>query len=728
MNSKRIIQLLVVLVALGLIVFAYVQLSRPQGTEGRILDTIPDGASLVVEVDGFAGAGAEIEFLKTLAAGSEQGTCFHAWLKSLAQLDSLRAAHRNWFDLLEKSSFAFQTSDIYNSGNWSLAISLPSSIPPSDLMKNWLPDLPKREFKGFGMYVGTSMNWCVLNNCLVLAPTTAVLEDIIIQCNSNRVLARQEVFMQSYELRSKDIPLHLLARINDHIWLPLDPVFTKQGTSLIGYLAGNPGVALPLHLDATPGEWSVASALPQKTIFLDALHASEADSAWYALNRYYAESDAAAFWSKAWQDLGDSCQCDLNEAMLSWRTGEIGCAVIELGDSLSEAVSYIGISDTLNAIEFIRPLLAVQASPPDGIYTLAYPLAFQRNLPASTTVEPHFVLQHKGYLFAAATPGPLKVIRNADHALADDDQFRASLSQSAESSGRFVFQTKPEIALLPPALMALLRGAAFWCINTEATASDRLLVNIGLPIHIKSAPEVQAPARIDTPTEKETETETIEFTGRSWQVVNHNTQEKETLRHDGKDKLELLGADGTALWSIDVPGPILGEVVQIDALKNNKLQLAFATESAIYIIDRNGHSLPGFPFYPKPSITSPLLVADYDNSKKYRLIFSAGDGMLFNLGVDGKATAGWKYRTTGGDKIIQVKTAKIGGDDVLITATQTGTLQLLKRTGEVKATSNTILDGFDGKTLDIIAGNDFNSTNIVYSSGSGVKNVQLSAQ
>jgi outer membrane protein assembly factor BamB len=179
---------------------------------------------------------------------------------------------------------------------------------------------------------------------------------------------------------------------------------------------------------------------------------------------------------------------------------------------------------------------------------------------------------------------------------------------------------------------------------------------------------------------------------------------------------------------MEISGPILGDVVQIDALKNNKLQLAFTTQSAVYILDRNGKPLPGFPYNTKPPITSPLLVADYDNTKKYRLIFACGDGMLFNIGVDGKPTSGWRFSETVSEKIVAVKTQKIAGDDVIITASNEGNVQLLKRTGETKVVCKSKLEGFDGKSIDIIAGSDFSSTSIVYSTGSSAKTIQLSVE
>jgi hypothetical protein len=174
---------------------------------------------------------------------------------------------------------------------------------------------------------------------------------------------------------------------------------------------------------------------------------------------------------------------------------------------------------------------------------------------------------------------------------------------------------------------------------------------------------------------------------------------------------------------------VLGDVVQIDALKNNKLQYAFTTSSGLFIVDRNGNYLNGFPYYPKPPTTSGLLAADYDNTKKYRLIFAIGDDMLINLGVDGKPTSGWKYQPKNmGSPVVAVKTAKIGSDDVLFAVAANGAIQLLKRTGEVKASSSTILENYDGGAVSIVPGADLNSTAIVYSTASGERTVQISAQ
>lgn len=595
-DTRRVLQISLVLLALGTIIFAYLRLSQPQKTVGNPLEVIPGSTSLTCIIDGMSGSSNEMELLRTLLNASDPACSYHGWSQMLDQFDSLRITNRSWYDLLQTASIAFQTPDPYSPGNWSASIALPADTRANELMEAWLPDLPKREFKNQQLFIGTTASWCTIKNCLIISPSVAVLEDIVLQTGNNKVLRQQESFLQIFETRSKDVPLHIIAKMNETDWLPLEPVFTKYGTILNGYLlSGNP-TGNPLNLAAQGDAIGIHEALPEKTTFLDALHCAEFDTMWNALNDYYAGSMSETFWSQAWQDMGDTCQCDLNETLLSWRTGEQGCAVIELTDSLSEPVAFFGIRDTLNVISMLEPLLELQAQPADGIYRVAYPQVFQRNILPSLSVEHTFIMQHNGYLFAAATPSVLKFIQAANNKLSGKTAFVNFNEQASESSGRLIFQSNSEIALLPSSLMSLINGAGNWGITTDKNKSGKLLVSICLQLKISSAASVQAPEAAEPATISSTTPETQESNDRTWSVINHNTQEKETLRNSG-NKLELMGADGKSLWSIEISGPVLGDVIQIDALKNNKLQMAFTTASGLYIIDRNGKALPGFPFF-----------------------------------------------------------------------------------------------------------------------------------
>jgi hypothetical protein len=728
MDGRKVAQWFVVALAISIIVFAYLQLSKPQVDKGNTLQTIPGGASLVCIMQGMGASTDEISLFELLLSSNNPHAALAGWEKSFQSLDSLRRNNRQWYDLLQTAEISFQSSDINNPGTWSLSIALPANTTAETYMSDWLPGFPKRDFKNCALFIGSNIGWCSIKNCIIISPSVAVLEDAVIQIDKNNVLASNANFINSYELRSKDVPFHICSKASEDNWLILNPVFTREGTMLNGYLPTASSGAQALFLHTQPGDLSIANELPESTNFLDVLHAQEFDSAWTSLTQYYQGSEAETFWSQAWQDLGDTCQCDLNEILLSWRSGEYGCAVIETPDGLSEAISFIGISDSINVTELLRPILSPQPQPTDCIYAVAIPMVFQRNAMPSLTIESNFVLQINSFLFCASSPHPLRELRKAGNKLNSKKEFTALLSQANKSSGRFVYQSSPEINLLPNGLSALLEPAGSWSVTTELSRANQLLVSIALPIQIKASATVIAPVS-EEPVEQSPIVNDLPIeSSKTWTVINHNTQEKETLRQQENNRLELVGADGNVIWSLDMSDKILGDVVQVDALKNNKLQLAFATSAGIYIIDRNGNALPGFPFLPKPPVTSPLLVADYDNTKKYRLIFSVGDGDLFNLGIDGKPTSGWKFNASSEETIIAVKTDKVGSDDVIFTVSDQGSVQLLKRTGETKVKCSTKLEGFDGKTIDIIPGSDFNTTSIVYSSGSNVKTIQLQTE
>ena len=99
--------------------------------------------------------------------------------------------------------------------------------------------------------------------------------------------------------------------------------------------------------------------------------------------------------------------------------------MIEITDSLSEAVTYTGIADTANVIDILRPILANQATPTDGIYAVGLPIAFQRNSMPSASVETNYITQIDGFLFSAASPLALKTIRAASKHLNEHDAFNA---------------------------------------------------------------------------------------------------------------------------------------------------------------------------------------------------------------------------------------------------------------------------------------------------------------
>uniref|UniRef100_UPI0030DA79B1 hypothetical protein n=1 Tax=uncultured Planktosalinus sp. TaxID=1810935 RepID=UPI0030DA79B1 len=103
---------------------------------------------------------------------------------------------------------------------------------------------------------------------------------------------------------------------------------------------------------------------------------------------------------------------------------------------------------------------------------------------------------------------------------------------------------------------------------------------------------------------------------------NHISKGKDIVVQDVTNKLHLISSSGKVLWSKQLDSEILGDVQQVDLLRNGKSQLAFSTKNTFYILDRNGKEVSPFPLNFKDAITQPLVVFDYDNNRNYRFVIT----------------------------------------------------------------------------------------------------------
>lgn len=167
-------------------------------------------------------------------------------------------------------------------------------------------------------------------------------------------------------------------------------------------------------------------------------------------------------------------------------------------------------------------------------------------------------------------------------------------------------------------------------------------------------------------------------------VLNHYTQAKEIFTQDTNNIIYLIDNKGNILWNRQIDGPIISKVKQIDALKNNKLQLAFNTASSIYVIDRNGNDLKHFPIsLSSPSSTS-MTIADYDKNLNYRFLIPSIDGNIYNYGIDGNLVTGWDYKKNGATVVHPLTHFKIKAKDYILVTYSDGSNQALDRKGHIR--------------------------------------------
>lgn len=166
---------------------------------------------------------------------------------------------------------------------------------------------------------------------------------------------------------------------------------------------------------------------------------------------------------------------------------------------------------------------------------------------------------------------------------------------------------------------------------------------------------------------------------------NHRTGGKDIVVQDVSNKLYFISASGKTLWTKKLKSPILGEVKEIDLLRNGKKQLAFVTQHNFYILDRTGKAVAPFPIKFNDDITQPLSIFDYDNNRKYRFIITQGKEVLM-LNNKGKTVKGFKLKKTKSDIVFAPQHFRKSSKDYIVIAEESGKLNILSRVGKPRVT------------------------------------------
>lgn len=163
--------------------------------------------------------------------------------------------------------------------------------------------------------------------------------------------------------------------------------------------------------------------------------------------------------------------------------------------------------------------------------------------------------------------------------------------------------------------------------------------------------------------------------------TNHITKGKDIVVQDVANKLYLISANGKVLWTKQLESAILGDVQEVDLLKNGKYQLAFTTKNNFNVLDRNGKEVAPFPLKFRDDITQPLAVFDYDNKRDYRFVITQGSEILM-YDNKGKSVSGFTFKKAGSKVALPPKHIRISNKDYILIAEENGKLNILHRTGQ----------------------------------------------
>ncbi len=178
-------------------------------------------------------------------------------------------------------------------------------------------------------------------------------------------------------------------------------------------------------------------------------------------------------------------------------------------------------------------------------------------------------------------------------------------------------------------------------------------------------------------------------------VKNHITSNNELILQDSTFKFYLFSPDNGILWHYQTDG-MIQSVHQLDYFKNGKLQYFINTPESLYIIDRLGRDVQGFP----KKLSSTLSfsdVVDYDKSRNYRLIISTLDKEIFILDKEANPLEGWSPKRLPGFIKEPPKHYRIGGKDYFLVVSNDGLFHLFTRRGDYQMGFPIALKAYSGE-------------------------------
>ncbi|MES2591285.1 MAG: DUF3352 domain-containing protein [Bacteroidota bacterium] len=195
-------------------------------------------------------------------------------------------------------------------------------------------------------------------------------------------------------------------------------------------------------------------------------------------------------------------------------------------------------------------------------------------------------------------------------------------------------------------------------------------------------------------------------------VINHNTKVKEIVVQDDANKLYLISNTGKIIWSKQLSGKIIGSVVQIDALKNGKLQMLFNTGSAIFLLDRNGNDMRGFPVKLESAATNAVSVFDYEKNREYRIFVACENKKIRCFKPSGEEVTAFKFGKANYLLRLPLQYVNVDGKDHIVGVDEKGGIYVFNRQGEVKVKIKEMLPkGIKDYYLEI--GKDYSKSFIV---------------
>lgn len=247
---------------------------------------------------------------------------------------------------------------------------------------------------------------------------------------------------------------------------------------------------------------------------------------------------------------------------------------------------------------------------------------------------------------------------------------------------------------------------AEYCPLVLAVAGGKKNSAVRLDLHRLTLKKTKAPVF-----ERDT---TVTVPAGPFEVKNSGTGKMNKFYQNSHKSL-CLSQDGKDLWGVPFDKQICGRAATVDYFANGKLQILFCAADKLYLIDRLGRYVGGFPLSLGKEVVLGPDVYDFNGTKKYNIMVLHKDNTVEMYNLKGQKPASWKGITSSETIKNLPERLVVGGNTFWVVRTSIQTLiypfyggepltsftgnQMIRPDSQVKALDDSTVDFtcYDGK-------------------------------
>lgn len=731
---KKILLFIVPVLALAILIAGVIFFQPDEDLEINAIDAIPQSSSLLIKNDFTTKTWRKIsetniiwEELLSTESAQHLNTLF-------SNIDSALQSNPEISNLLENQTLwlSFHQTE-QNQTEFLFAITVGNSVSEKDLIRFFETHNDEtytlQQHQETSIHNSPSISYAVHHGILVFSPSLNILKESIAQISSGASILNDPSFQQIWETKGDYSDANVFVNytnfpklVNTLIqepyyaitnntgafssWSEMDLSIKPNSLAFNGFSYSSDSLNQFLNVfDGQKAEhFEFIKVLPSNTATFFHYGLSNFEAFINNYKKYLTTLGHINDYNNHIQQLEEKYRINVNDHLFSWIENEVAVAITEPADQDFEDGAYV-ILKTNNleqANKEIKALIsAVNASTEDEtevinhkgytIQQIKIPGLFETLFGElfSSVTENYFVEIDNYFIFGNSASALRSIVNSylSDRTLANDENFDAYRDNISSESNLFIYSniarsvylyehfTNEKLTQEIDQHLELYRKFEAFSLQVSNENNNLFYHNL----FVKHNPVYKQESTSLWEVELDT---TVIF--KPTLVTNHYTQALEIVVQDEKNNLYLISNTGKILWKKQLPEKIMGTVEQVDVFKNDKLQLTFNTKNRLYVIDRLGRDVEGFPIKLPSPASAPMTILDYNKSRDYRFLIPARDKKIYNYDRKGKVVKGWKHEAGEAPINHPIHYFVVNKKDYILAVDSLGNVTPLDRRGRIR--------------------------------------------